>query len=189
MVRKLKPMKNISLRRKGYVMMTDDLTLPIHTTGDVTLQNIRQDFIKSRKLPKLKSGVANKAQLEELVSYGYELKNSRVTVKEWDKDSDEFIKFLVDSEMIEKYLEIAVNIDLEYPMTDDGLLLWETLGLEGNRDYVGLCGFLEGLDMDTRYASALLGTIAGIRNSNCRTYEDYEKQLADELEKAKSKEV
>jgi hypothetical protein len=188
MVRKLKPMKNISLRRKGYILVTDDLTFPIHTVGDVTLQKAKVDFVKSKKLPKLKPLLATKAQLEEMLTLGYDLKDNRVTVKEWDKDSNEFMDFMVESEMIEKYMELAVNIDLLYPM-EENLLLWEALELKDSKDYVGVCKFIAGLDLDARYATALLGTIIGIRNSNCRTYEEYEQQLEEELEKAKKEEV
>jgi len=188
MVRKIKNMKKISLRRRGYVIITDDLTLPIYTVGDVTLRDAKMEFTKSRKLPKLKSKLATKEQIDDMVSLGYELKNNRVTVTEWDKDSNEFLDFLSEADTVEKYMPIAVNIDFLYPIVR-GKKLWEVLDLESETDYFGMCKFIESLDLDSRYASAILNTISGIRNSNCRTYADFEKQLQEDLENKEKEEV
>jgi len=187
MVRKLKPIKNVSLRRRGYIKINDELTFPVHTTGDTTLQNAKMDFIKNRKLPKLKPKIATKEQIEEMVMHGYNEKG-RVTVKEWDKDSDEFNDFLVNSDRVEKYMDIAVNLDLLYPMTEE-ILLWEALGLDDEKDYIGVCDFLVDLDLDQRFVLAIKNSISSIRNSNCRTYEDFEEELTKQLEENKKEEV
>ena len=181
-------MKKISLRRKGYVIVTDELTLPIHTVGDVTLRDAKMNFTKSRKLPKLKSKLATKEQLDEMALLGYELKHNRVTVTEWDKDSDAFLDFLSEADTVEKYMPIAVNIDFLYPIVR-GKKLWQVLELESETDYLGMCKFIESLDLDSRYASAILNTISGIRNSNCKTYAEFEKQLEEELANKEKEEV
>jgi len=115
---------------------------------------------------------------------GYELKNNRVTVREYDKTSNEYLDFLVESNQIESFIDIAVNIDSLYEL-EDGALLWEDLGLENARDYIGMCKFLIGMDLKDEFIRAMKMTISSIQNSTFRTYEDYEKAIEEEVKNKK----
>ena len=187
MGRVIRNLRKLSLRRFGYVEINDEIVLPIHTVGSTTLQNkmLEVDEILSKELPKLKPKVATKDQFEEMTKLGYELKNSRVTVKEWDKTSKEFLDYLVRQERLQKFLPIAVHIDLKYDKGSDKQL-WELFELENDNDLIGLCDILIDLDLKNEYLRAINMTISSIQNSNFRSYEDYEKALEEEL---KNKEV
>jgi len=187
MGRVIRDLRKVSMRRFGYVEINDDVVLPVHTVGTTTLQNILVDFHKSMKLPKMKPKIANAEMLEELRTMGYEVKAGRHTVTDLDKTSDEFMDYLKDYERLEKFMNIAVHIDLNYNKESD-VELWELCGLENDKDLLGLCELLINLDMKDEYIRAISMTISSIQNSSFRSYEQYEKALEEELKAKKEEE-
>jgi len=184
MAKTIRSLKKLSMRRFGYVEVNDELTLPIHTVGSTTLQNALVELDKhlAKKLPKLKNKVAPKETLEEMKNLGFELKTNKVLVTDWDKTSNEFLDYLVESERLHGYMKIAVNIDLKYDRGSDKEL-WELCELESDNDLIGLCELLIELDLKEEYLRAINMTISHIQNSSFKNYEAYEKALEEGLNK------
>jgi len=43
-IKVMKGLKNISMRRKIYIQLNDEVVLPVHTVGAVTLQNALVEY-------------------------------------------------------------------------------------------------------------------------------------------------
>ena len=176
MVRKIKNFKDATMRRKGYVDLSDELVLPVHTRGSVTLQDVMTDYEKTLQLPKMNLKPAKAENIEELLQLGYKKQNNAIMVREFDYTSPQYLELVKQRNQIEVFAKIAIHIDLEY-LLEDETPLWEALGLSSDKDYIGMANFIKGLDLRQPDLSAVSMVIQHIAKSNFKTYEDYEEEL------------
>jgi|AntAceMinimDraft_18_1070375.scaffolds.fasta_scaffold05912_5 hypothetical protein len=176
-MRKLGSFKNATLRRKGFIEIKVGFpAIPIFTVGDVTLTNLMTEYTKNSILPKIKQKPANTKQLKDFSDCGYDVSQRNFMVTDIDTTTPEFLEFLKGRNQFQTFAEIAVNIDLYYA-TSTRKRLWETIGLKSEKDYLGLTQYLIKLDLLQSEVDEINKFIAYIRNSNFKTYEDFEKFL------------
>jgi len=124
-LRKIKNLKKLTLRRKGYVLVGDEFVLPVHTRGDIALQQAMTEYEKSNSsnLPKLKTRMANTEEISELKKMGYPIGvGGMIAIKEFDRTSPQWLEFMKQRNIIETFMDIAIHIDFEYEI--DGQPMW-----------------------------------------------------------------
>lgn len=177
-MRKIKNLKDLTLRRKGFVLINGEFTLPIHTKGDITLQDAMTEYEKSEsyKLPKLKAKTATSEQVEELRKNGYPIGiGGVIVVREFDKTDKAWLDFIKERNVIENFMDIAIHIDVNYEFEDKKM--WEVLDLKSDNDYLGLIEILREKEFSNEDLIYIKQAISIIRSSNFKTYEDYERAM------------
>ena len=184
MVRKIKSLKTASMKRYGYVEITDDLTLPICTRGGVTLQDVMAEYEKTLKLPKMPLKPATPEQIKQLNEMGIQVTSHPVMVREFDYTSPQYLELIKQRNQIEVFVKIGIHIDLDYEVGNDEaqIPLWQDLGLSSNKDYIGVAKYIKDLDLRQVELTAIMQVIQHIAKSDYKTYEDFEIELKTLIE-------
>jgi len=175
MVRKL---KNFTMRRKGFALLNEDTSLPIHTRGEDVLTKQISKIPSKINLPKLPLKPAKKEQKEELASYGYNISDGMpLMIRSFDMTDEKYFDFLDEIETIKKFLKIAIHIDLKYKEDEDESEIWELLELKSDEDYFGLVEILREMEFKAEDLLEISATIDIIKSSNWMTYKDFKDAL------------
>jgi len=172
-MRELKSMSNVTFRRQGYVLL-GDLELPIYTIGLIDYKRELRSIKNNSKLP-MTEKLANADEKKALSKFSYDMNQLQLRIKEIDKTSDKYAEFENFLDKKEEFIEIALNVDMNYKAGE--LEFWQILELKDDKDYVGLINWLAELGMIREQISIVIQTINMIKLSNFKTYEEYESAI------------
>ena len=170
----LKPLNNITLRRKGYIEIRD-IVLPIHTRGIQDIRKVMRELKYLYKIP-MKVDQASEMELNALKAFGYNTNKVKTVINRIDEGSDAYKEYINKEDKVSLFLAIAVQVDLLHPIGDDPTL-WQHLKLQSEDDVLGLAEWLSSLGMDESDRVATLEKIKIIKESHIKTYEQWTEMI------------
>lgn len=179
-MRKIK-LKDKSLCSYGYAVIPDQLILPIKTKGIKKVSKVLNKMEKHFKIPLSNQRPANEEEVEQLKNAGYDVSKMPVMIKDFDKTSEKYKNMVAEENLLYKFLDIGIHVDLEYET--DGVPVYKELELKGKDDYLGMANWLSELDMFESDYELLKMQIRNIKDKGAKSYEQYDK-VDDEYEES-----
>ena len=113
----------------------------------------------------------NEEEKRALTAFGYDLGKLALSIKRIDETSKEYKTFEEKMDKINIFLQVAINIDLLYPVETEKL--WEHLELSDSEDYIGMAEWLGGIGMEKKECEDILNQIAVIKKLNVKEYSEW----------------
>lgn len=170
----LKPLNDVTLRRKGYIEIKD-IVLPIHTRGIQEIRKIMRELKYLYKVP-MKVDQPSEQELNALKGFGYNPTKLKTVINRIDESSEEYREYINKEDKVSLFLGIAVQVDLLHPIGDDPTL-WKHLKLKSEEDVLGLAEWLSSLGMDESDRVSTLEKIKIIKESYVKTYDQWTEMI------------